>query len=98
MVIAGMLATLAGMGNAMFFSYVSPGLLSVLTTIDVLLMTMVGGAGTLIGPVLGAGVVEVLDTVLSSVFRHWLLIFRSEEHTSELQSRENLVCRLLLEK
>src|SRR5690606_40613355 len=25
-------------------------------------------------------------------------IFRSEEHTSELQSRENLVCRLLLEK
>src|SRR5690606_17250867 len=27
-----------------------------------------------------------------------LNIFRSEEHTSELQSRENLVCRLLLEK
>src|SRR5690606_40327147 len=27
--------------------------------------------------------------------RHFI---RSEEHTSELQSRENLVCRLLLEK
>src|SRR5690606_41501212 len=27
----------------------------------------------------------------------WILL-RSEEHTSELQSRENLVCRLLLEK
>src|SRR5690606_40238348 len=27
-----------------------------------------------------------------------LLVHRSEEHTSELQSRENLVCRLLLEK
>src|SRR5690606_41343525 len=27
---------------------------------------------------------------------NWYL--RSEEHTSELQSRENLVCRLLLEK
>src|SRR5690606_42032941 len=25
-------------------------------------------------------------------------VARSEEHTSELQSRENLVCRLLLEK
>src|SRR5207302_11150964 len=25
-------------------------------------------------------------------------VWRSEEHTSELQSRENLVCRLLLEK
>src|SRR5690606_28896956 len=28
----------------------------------------------------------------------FLNFFRSEEHTSELQSRENLVCRLLLEK
>src|SRR5690606_42148686 len=28
----------------------------------------------------------------------WGAAFRSEEHTSELQSRENLVCRLLLEK
>src|SRR5690606_3494342 len=27
-----------------------------------------------------------------------LILLRSEEHTSELQSRENLVCRLLLEK
>src|SRR5690606_41596959 len=27
-----------------------------------------------------------------------LSFIRSEEHTSELQSRENLVCRLLLEK
>src|SRR5690606_41195719 len=27
-----------------------------------------------------------------------LVAIRSEEHTSELQSRENLVCRLLLEK
>src|SRR5690606_39809881 len=28
----------------------------------------------------------------------WISGTRSEEHTSELQSRENLVCRLLLEK
>src|SRR5690606_41953967 len=28
----------------------------------------------------------------------WTFVRRSEEHTSELQSRENLVCRLLLEK
>src|SRR5690606_40383388 len=31
---------------------------------------------------------------VSRLLRRW----RSEEHTSELQSRENLVCRLLLEK
>src|SRR5436309_9134272 len=34
-----------------------------------------------------------LTTVVGPVARP-----RSEEHTSELQSRENLVCRLLLEK
>src|SRR2546427_7402620 len=28
----------------------------------------------------------------------WLPCVRSEEHTSELQSQSNLVCRLLLEK
>src|SRR5258708_15209915 len=28
----------------------------------------------------------------------WLLSLRSEEHTSELQSPDHLVCRLLLEK
>src|SRR3989475_12374814 len=28
----------------------------------------------------------------------WRAHFRSEEHTSELQSQSNLVCRLLLEK
>src|SRR5690606_40873656 len=31
-------------------------------------------------------------------FERGLRLRRSEEHTSELQSRENLVCRLLLEK
>src|SRR5690606_40107231 len=30
--------------------------------------------------------------------REFIMKDRSEEHTSELQSRENLVCRLLLEK
>src|SRR2546430_11175747 len=30
--------------------------------------------------------------------RNWFKVTRSEEHTSELQSQSNLVCRLLLEK
>src|SRR2546427_6314758 len=32
------------------------------------------------------------------IVHHFNLIDRSEEHTSELQSQSNLVCRLLLEK
>src|SRR3712207_8036099 len=34
----------------------------------------------------------------SATRMHWDLRLRSEEHTSELQSRQYLVCRLLLEK
>src|SRR3712207_8312996 len=32
------------------------------------------------------------------IHRYLILLTRSEEHTSELQSRQYLVCRLLLEK
>src|SRR5258707_10684691 len=35
---------------------------------------------------------------LAGVEKAKALIYRSEEHTSELQSRQYLVCRLLLEK
>src|SRR3972149_163773 len=36
--------------------------------------------------------------MLSPDAGHFLSHYRSEEHTSELQSQSNLVCRLLLEK
>src|SRR5690606_40931410 len=36
--------------------------------------------------------------VIYNGWASWVYFERSEEHTSELQSRENLVCRLLLEK
>src|SRR3712207_8943564 len=54
-------------------------------------------------------VIEIEDTVIR-IGQHMFLedagrfvpvaehVFRSEEHTSELQSRQYLVCRLLLEK
>src|SRR5258708_19199792 len=35
---------------------------------------------------------------LKTLIAHWLNQARSEEHTSELQSPDHLVCRLLLEK
>src|SRR5690606_14524230 len=38
------------------------------------------------------------STTIDEVPLEWCFQPRSEEHTSELQSRENLVCRLLLEK
>src|SRR5690606_40200196 len=56
----------------------------------------------------GATIWVALATMLGGIAQLWLVWVaiertgfrpdRSEEHTSELQSRENLVCRLLLEK
>src|SRR3712207_8069450 len=38
------------------------------------------------------------SSMRSGSLRRFFLVMRSEEHTSELQSRQYLVCRLLLEK
>src|SRR5690606_41199241 len=43
--------------------------------------------------------VSFTDEQVEGVFQKWIhthAFYRSEEHTSELQSRANLVCRLLL--
>src|SRR5690625_2563374 len=50
---------------------------------------------------LGTGACSTLDDILAKVPAFSTVRFdpaRSEEHTSELQSRGHLVCRLLLEK
>src|SRR5699024_11737928 len=55
----------------------------------------------IIGPVVST-LTEWLGSAVAAIIQAKLLplanIFRSEEHTSELQSRFDLVCRLLLEK
>src|SRR5438045_6953382 len=47
----------------------------------------------LLGPSIEEGIVGIGSTIAAA-----LRAFRSEEHTSELQSLRHLVCRLLLEK
>src|SRR5690606_40617100 len=39
---------------------------------------------------------EIVIIIVISILIQKIILSRSEEHTSELQSRENLVCRLLL--
>src|SRR3712207_7207149 len=41
---------------------------------------------------------DLLLEATESILKKEGVLFRSEEHTSELQSRQYLVCRLLLEK
>lgn len=73
---AGILASLAGCLNAIYNLGVTPSILSVGTTIDVLAMTIVGGPGTLSGPVLGAAIVHLLGYWLNRLFGPlWTLMF-----------------------
>src|SRR5256886_8415484 len=46
----------------------------------------------------GPDVLDRFDFVIGSIHSRFGMSERSEEHTSELQSQSNLVCRLLLEK
>ena len=74
--LSGMLAALAGLMNALWNLNATPSMLDVNTTINALLMTIIGGVGTLIGPALGAGVLQLLGTWLNSTFGpRWPLIF-----------------------
>src|SRR3712207_7761487 len=72
----------------------SPAVLSVLSKVGIAAMLWVGGHILLVG-LDELGVSGPYDAVhhLEEDVDH-----RSEEHTSELQSRQYLVCRLLLEK
>src|SRR5260370_8484056 len=47
---------------------------------------------------LGFDSTDVFSELLPIFAKHSLDLLRSEEHTSELQSHLNIVCRLLLEK
>src|SRR2546427_4412312 len=54
-----------------------------------------------IGLVIGRSATRVSEATALDHVAGWLIasdLTRSEEHTSELQSQSNLVCRLLLEK
>src|SRR3712207_7152685 len=50
------------------------------------------------GPGAAPGEVGVTRVTGRDGVQRWVVELRSEEHTSELQSRQYLVCRLLLEK
>lgn len=64
LVVAGMMAGLAGILQVMLNKKVGPELLGLSYTIDPLLMTIIGGSGTLLGPVIGAASLHLLDVGL----------------------------------
>jgi ABC-type branched-subunit amino acid transport system permease subunit len=72
--IAGAIAGLSGGLYAIFNGFISADAVYWTASGDILIMTMLGGAGTLIGPALGAAVVLLMKNVVSSYSEHWLAI------------------------
>jgi branched-chain amino acid transport system permease protein len=70
-VIAGGFGGLAGVLWAHLTGIVSPGDVILTTSVDVLLMVVLGGPGTLVGGAIGAGVVTFLREYLATLVPWW---------------------------
>lgn len=78
-VVAGVIAGYSGALYVLTLRFIDPNVFSIDITLNAILMTMIGGVGTLIGPILGSGVVEFAQHYLSelashfSIFERWTL-------------------------
>ncbi|HME45153.1 MAG TPA: ABC transporter permease [Syntrophorhabdales bacterium] len=73
-IVAGGLGGVAGLLYVYFNGYVSPEYFSVDTSAQAITMIIFGGAGTLIGPIIGAFFVVYVKNILSTVTERWTLI------------------------
>ncbi len=74
-VISGAIVGLAGALMANHTEFVSPSFLSWQRSGEILAIVVLGGLGTVFGPVVGAVVFFVLEEVLSQWTQHWMIVF-----------------------
>jgi branched-chain amino acid transport system permease protein len=72
-VIAAVFAGLAGALFAPFRGFASPEVMFWVLSGQGLMMVITGGIGTLIGPIVGAGVFILVQEILSSYTEHWMI-------------------------
>jgi len=73
-VVAGLIAGVAGGLFAFFNSYASPSDLALPLATELLIMVILGGTGTLFGPLVGAFILVFLSNLLSSVLARWMTV------------------------
>ena len=73
-VVASTFAGFAGVLWAYFNGFISPYDMDLTASIEIILMVILGGPGTLIGPALGAGIIVFLKNFISAYTQRWLLI------------------------
>lgn len=74
-VVAGMYTALAGALYAHMMAYVSPEVFGIDMAVLIMIMPLVGGLGTLWGPVVGAAIFVALPEVLQGLWQYNLLIY-----------------------
>jgi branched-chain amino acid transport system permease protein len=74
-VIAGVMAGLAGVLLANHTDFVNPDMMHWTRSGDLIIMVLLGGMGSLAGPIVGALVFILLEEALSGITEYWQLIF-----------------------
>ncbi|HEY6859977.1 MAG TPA: branched-chain amino acid ABC transporter permease [Pseudolabrys sp.] len=69
--ISGLLTAVSAILFVYYTQFISPQTLALTSSAEVLLMVISGGAGTLLGPIVGAGLVVVVKTVVSGFIERW---------------------------
>lgn len=73
-ILSGVLAGLSGNLFVYYNGFVSPAYLSVIFSASALIMVILGGAGTLLGPALGAALIVYLENAISAQTERWLTV------------------------
>jgi branched-chain amino acid transport system permease protein len=68
---SGLLTAIAGILFAYYNQFISPQALALTASAEVVLMVIAGGAGTLLGPVVGAALVVIMKNVVSAYIARW---------------------------
>jgi branched-chain amino acid transport system permease protein len=73
-VVAGLFSGVSGILWAFYNGFVSPMDAELTSSFEAFLMVILGGAGTLAGPAIGAGIIVFLKNFISAYTHRWLLI------------------------
>jgi branched-chain amino acid transport system permease protein len=70
-VLSGFFAGTAGLLYAWYNQFISPSAINITASTEGILMVVLGGPGTLLGPVLGAGAIVFVKNILSMYVTRW---------------------------
>jgi branched-chain amino acid transport system permease protein len=71
---SGLLTAVSGILFVYYTQFISPQTLALTSSAEVLLMVISGGAGTLLGPIVGAALVVVVKSVVSGFIERWNML------------------------